>query len=186
MKQPMDNYRLSRRKFIQITSLSTGALLLPSCYTTKEKINYKVLTPNEANILDAIADQIIPPDDFAGGKDAGVTNYIDRQLEGFFSDLTGMYKKCLRAFNNTCKKVYDKEFVELSFDQQFDLLKDMQVGKYNNEDWEGYTASSFFSTVRGHCMQGYYGSPIHGGNKDYVSYRLIGLDSPLIIGRNHY
>jgi gluconate 2-dehydrogenase gamma chain len=31
---------------------------------------------------------------------------------------------------------------------------------------------------------GFYGSPRHGGNKDYISYRMLGLDYPLIIGRN--
>jgi gluconate 2-dehydrogenase gamma chain len=35
-------------------------------------------------------------------------------------------------------------------------------------------------------MQGYYGSPIHGGNKDYMSFNMLGLDYPLIIGQNRY
>ena len=35
-------------------------------------------------------------------------------------------------------------------------------------------------------MQGFYGSPRHGGNKDYVSYRMLGLEYPDIIGQNRY
>jgi gluconate 2-dehydrogenase gamma chain len=35
-------------------------------------------------------------------------------------------------------------------------------------------------------MQGYYGSPIHGGNKDYMSFDMLGLDYPLNIGQNRY
>ena len=35
-------------------------------------------------------------------------------------------------------------------------------------------------------MQGFYGSPRHGGNKDYASYRMLGLDYPNIIGQNRY
>jgi gluconate 2-dehydrogenase gamma chain len=33
-------------------------------------------------------------------------------------------------------------------------------------------------------MQGYYGSPRHGGNKNFISYKMIGLDEPQIIGEN--
>jgi gluconate 2-dehydrogenase gamma chain len=33
-------------------------------------------------------------------------------------------------------------------------------------------------------MQGFYGSPRHGGNRDYLSYRMLGIDYPQVIGRN--
>jgi gluconate 2-dehydrogenase gamma chain len=35
-------------------------------------------------------------------------------------------------------------------------------------------------------MQGFYGSPRHGGNKNYMSYQMMGIDFPLVVGRNHY
>jgi gluconate 2-dehydrogenase gamma chain len=78
----------------------------------------------------------------------------------------------------------ENEFTSLDLDTQFEYLTDIESGKYNEMDWDGYTPSSFFSTLRDHCLQGYYGSPRHGGNKNYVSYRMMKLDYPLIIGRN--
>ena len=42
-------------------------------------------TPNEAAIVDAFVDRLIPGDHLSpGGKDCGVAVYIDRQLAGSF------------------------------------------------------------------------------------------------------
>jgi gluconate 2-dehydrogenase gamma chain len=35
-------------------------------------------------------------------------------------------------------------------------------------------------------MEGYYGSPRHGGNRDAVSWRMLGLDEPPLRGRAQY
>ena len=45
---------------------------------------------------------------------------------------------------------------------------------------------AFFELVREHTMEGYYGSPRHGGNRDAVSWRMLGLDEPPLRGRAQY
>jgi gluconate 2-dehydrogenase gamma chain len=40
--------------------------------------------------------------------------------------------------------------------------------------------------LRRHTMQGYYGSPRHGGNKDAVSWRMLNLSEPMLRGRAQY
>jgi hypothetical protein len=35
-------------------------------------------------------------------------------------------------------------------------------------------------------MQGFYGSPRHGGNSNYVSYKMMKLDYPHVMGQNRY
>jgi gluconate 2-dehydrogenase gamma chain len=35
-------------------------------------------------------------------------------------------------------------------------------------------------------MQGFYGSPRHGGNRNYVSYKMLGLEYPVVMGQNRY
>jgi len=35
-------------------------------------------------------------------------------------------------------------------------------------------------------MQGFYGSPRHGGNRNYASYKMMGLEYPRLIGQNRY
>ena len=53
----------------------------------------------------------------------------------------------------------------------------------NERVWKKGADRSFFELIRSHTMAGYYGSPRHGGNYMYVSYRMIGLDIPTIQGR---
>src|SRR5665213_238222 len=48
---------------------------------------WQFFTPEEALAIEALADRLIPPDQqWAGGKDAGCAEYIDRQLAGPFGD----------------------------------------------------------------------------------------------------
>ena len=44
----------------------------------------------------------------------------------------------------------------------------------------------FFELLRRHTMESYYGSPRHGGNRDAVSWRMLGLDEPPLRGRAQY
>ena len=52
------------------------------------------LTPAEAATLDAIVDRLIPADELgAGGKEAGCTTFIDRQLAGPYGSYEWLYMK---------------------------------------------------------------------------------------------
>ena len=35
-------------------------------------------------------------------------------------------------------------------------------------------------------MQVFYGAPRHGGNKNFMSYKMLGLDMPVVTGQNRY
>ena len=52
--------------------------------------------------------------------------------------------------------------------------------------WEKGFDMQFFELIMDHSLQGFYGSPRHGGNKNYISYKMINLDYPVIIGQNRY
>ncbi len=188
---------LSRRKFIKSVSLTTGSLLvLPQCKFSP-KSQWRFFTEEEALLVDAIVEQIIPTDEWSGAKDAKVTNFIDKQLTGPLSGFQERYKSGLSSFMITCQKLHSKQFQELSWDEQTLFLKDLEKGAYNEltdsrgkfengKIWEKGSDRSFFNLIRSHTMAGYYGSPRHGGNYNNVSYRMLGLDSPVIQGRNKY
>jgi hypothetical protein len=71
----MDIKSISRRNFIRMSAVGAGCLCLTGCYNPPGSYHY-ILTAAEAEMLDALADQIIPPDDYAGGKDADVYQTI--------------------------------------------------------------------------------------------------------------
>jgi len=43
-----------------------------------------------------------------------------------------------------------------------------------------------FEMVLAHTMQGFYGSPRHGGNRDYVSWTMLGVPPMPVRGREQY
>ena len=70
---------------------------------------------------------------------------------------------------------FGKNFAALDAQQQTELLQSLTDG-----------GRRFFSTVIAHTMQGYYGDPRHGGNRDAVSWRMLGVPVIPIRGRNRY
>jgi len=178
-ENPLKN--LSRRNFLKLSAVWTGGVYLVGV-PAKPNNTYRVLTEKEAAIMDELADCIIPPDDFAGGKEAKVTRFIDLQIssEGYLQNDREMYKTCLMALETECINDYSVVFTDLTYEMQVKYLTQIEAGDYNSRksrDWESFIPSGFFGTMRSHCMMGYYGSPKHGGNKDYVSYQMLGLST---------
>lgn len=161
-------------------------LLMPSCFRQAGS-PYHFFTPEEAACLIPLCEQIIPRDEHGGGAtEAEVIHYIDRQLLVVFDYDQVVYQRGLDALQSTCLKRYQKRFEQLMPELQFQLAQQMDQGTLNGDAWEGVEPQRFFGLVRDHTMQGFYGAPRHGGNKNYMSYRMMGLDFPLIVGRNHY
>jgi gluconate 2-dehydrogenase gamma chain len=181
-----DNSKLSRREFMRRAALGAGTLTLIGGCATPDRSNRKFLSDDEAGLMEAIAEQIIPAGEWPGGRDAGVVTFIDRQLAGPYRRFQEDYRKGLAAITDKCLKQYRKKFELLSPEQQTALLKDMESGKFEDGVWGKGFGRRFFEMLRSHSLQGYYGSPRHGGNKNYVSYAMIGLDYPPVIGQNRY
>ena len=175
----------TRRSFIRSASLAFGSvLLLPSC--RQQPGGYRFFTAEEAACLIAICEQIIPGDESPGATDAGVIWYIDRQLAGVFHDDQESYRNGLKNLQSLCSLQFGTNFGRLAFAEQTLLLKKMETNLLTDKEWPTGKASDFFNLVRSHTMQGFYGSPIHGGNRDYASFRMLRLDYPLVIGQNRY
>lgn len=178
---------LNRREFLKTTSLAVGSLLLiPQC-SIKSLPVYRFFTNEEGKCIIALCEQIIPRDESPGATDAGVIFYIDRQLSGVFHYYQDTYRTGITQLQEYCHSKYSKKFEDLDGKVQIGLMKAMESNKIGKDEWppEGQ-ASKFFNLVLNHTMQGFYGSPIHGGNKDYVSFRMLKIDYPLVVGQNRY
>jgi len=176
----------TRRDFIKTISLLYGSVLLyPSC-SRQQAASYRVFENDEAACLIALCEQIIPADHDAGAAEAGVIHYIDRQTFLRFPHELQTYRKGIAALQATCKGQYEKLFEKLDDIRQIEIIKEMEQGKLPAVHWEEINQQTFFNLVLRRTMQGFYGSPRHGGNKNYVSYRMLKLDYPLLIGQNRY
>jgi gluconate 2-dehydrogenase gamma chain len=159
------------------TSLVAGCSRIPSN-------RWRFFTAEEAELVEAIIEQIIPADQDPGAKQAGVINFIDKQLVGFLKRFQSRYRMGLAGAQETSQAMFGKKFIPLAWDEQTTVLKALESGKAAGKTWSSQSSGEFFQMIRDHTMAGFYGSPRHGGNRNYVSFKLLKLDYPPIIGRN--
>ncbi len=136
---------------------------------------YEQLTAEEADLLEAIADQLIPSDDLGpGAVAAGAVVYIDRALGGALSESRDAYRAGLAAFDRYCRTSRGAPFRELSHVDQVSALIDVETGAATGAR-TGFAGSSaaFFNLVRSHVLQGTFGDPYYGGNRNQVGWDLI-------------
>ena len=175
----------SRRDFIKQIGLLYGSIMYyPSC--SQPITSYRVFTNSEAECLIALCDQIIPADQDAGATDAGVIHFIDRQTHLRFPNDLLTYQKGISALQATCAERYSTQFEKLDNATKISIMQELEQGHLPEKHWVEIQQQSFFNLVLTRTMQGFYGSPRHGGNKNYVSYRMLKLDYPLLIGQNRY
>ena len=181
----MSGPEYTRRQFIKKTAIGIGGTtLLFSCRGPQSR--WRFFTDDEAKLVEAITEQIIPTDQDPGAKEASVVNFIDKQLVGPYRKFQKNYRDGLASVQKTSKQIFGNAFELLKWDQQTNVLKTVESGKTNGKLWPTQSSVSFFKMIRSHTMQGFYGSPRHGGNRNYASYKMLGLDYPRIFGRNKY
>jgi gluconate 2-dehydrogenase gamma chain len=154
------------------------------------------LTATEAAFLGAAYDTIIPADPLSpSGTECGLVNYIDRQLAGAWGNGARLYRggpfipgkpeqgyqlsltpreffaAGIKAANEWSRKTYGKEFDRLSPADREAALKSMEAGKAEFTDVGG---KQFFEALLQSAMEGFFADPIYGGNRDKVSWRMIG------------
>jgi gluconate 2-dehydrogenase gamma chain len=135
------------------------------------------LTADEARLVEALCDQIVPADDTPGAKQAGVLYYIDRQLAGALQRFASDYRRGLAQLASACRERTGREFLSLSFAEQTAFLKDVESGRVPGLD-------AFFRMVIDHTLQGFFGSPAHGGNLDEASWKMLGV-TDVMEGHRH-
>ncbi|GHV58020.1 gluconate 2-dehydrogenase [Bacteroidia bacterium] len=180
----MKNY--NRRQFIKTMGLLYGSLLIaPACTPSSEGTNYQAFTGEEAGCLIALCEQLIPADEYPGATDAGVIHFIDKQSKLRFPDERILFKKGVASLQAWCKASYNHSFETLDTATQTGIMQSMEKDEIQSGLWE-VSPKEFFNRLLARTMQGFYGSPRHGGNKDYVSFKMLKLDYPLLIGQNRY
>ncbi len=133
-----------------------------------------MLTESQRATLRALIDRIIPSDDFPGGWEAGVGDYLDRQFAGDLCHLLDMYRSGLDSLEVEARATAGVSFTEFAPDAQDELLHRVELGKLVT-DWS-VDPAVFFRTAAEHAAEGFYGDPGNGGNRGEVSWRMIGFE----------
>jgi gluconate 2-dehydrogenase gamma chain len=147
----------------------------------------------EARAVEAISERIIPDGgDGAGATSAGVVYYIDRSVSGVSTNLQPVYRTGLRALERYCASEYSAAYVDLSAEQQDDVIRrflgpevvaDTETPQmYGDEVWERGELDEdlpllrrLFAVVREHAIEGFFCDPVYGGNRGAVGWKLVGF-----------
>jgi gluconate 2-dehydrogenase gamma chain len=133
---------------------------------------YLNLTPGAARTLEAMVARLIPSDENGpGALEAGAARYIDRALGGFLAGVREAYEAGLAALDAHARAGAGKPFAELDAERQDSVLRDLEQGAAT-----GFASSStaFFDLVLAHTLEGTFGDPHYGGNRDFVGWDMIG------------
>jgi gluconate 2-dehydrogenase gamma chain len=96
------------------------------------------------------------------------------------------YRQGIAAVNQSSRILYGSAFAELAAARQVDLLTLMEQGRAPAEAWKQIASSDFFDLLVEQTMQGFYGDPRHGGNREGTSWKMLGVPYPPIRGRLHF
>jgi gluconate 2-dehydrogenase gamma chain len=177
-----DPYAVDRRAFLK-TGAGAAAATAVACGAPNSA--WRALSEEEARTLGAACDCIIPPDQDAGAVQAGVVTFIDRQLATRQKKALRDWRAGLRALDAAARRRQAKSFADLSLESRTALLADLERGRGEKADWGDVDPAGFFRRLRDHTMMGFYGDPRHGGNRDRVAWRMLGLPDPPIRGQLH-
>jgi gluconate 2-dehydrogenase gamma chain len=155
---------------------------------------YLFFNSEEAAFIEAAVARLIPKDDQWGGAvEAGVPNYIDKQLAGAWGAGERLYRSgpwqpgtpsqgyqlpftpaelfraALGAIN---KSLAQTPFAQMSAEDQDKYLAGLQHG---GADLGGVPSEVFFEHLWECTLEGFFADPVYGGNHDMVSWRMIGF-----------
>ena len=114
----------------------------------------RALTREQADLVAAIAEQIIPRTDTPGARDAGVHRFIDTMLAEYYSaDDRAAFMAGLAAVDASAQRASSRSFVSLSLPEQRRVLT-----PFDAEAYRGATRPPFFRTMKELTLLGYYTS----------------------------
>jgi gluconate 2-dehydrogenase gamma chain len=191
----------SRRNFLRsgLIAISTATL---AGEVTALPVNPPAEAPTpflnepEQRFLLAAVERLIPADEkWPGAAGAGVVNYIDLQMSGSWGKGEQLYRhgpfrkgtpsqgyqleytpaELFRRSIHAIDKhfsVQGKRFDQLSPEAKDAYLTSLEKGGI---DLDGVPSNTFFDFLLKHTVEGFFSDPIYGGNKNKVSWKMIGF-----------
>jgi gluconate 2-dehydrogenase gamma chain len=195
----------SRRDFLSqmvalVPSVSMAAVAPVSALLAAPAKAYSptYFSREEWAFLLAACARLIPSDENGpGAVELGVPEFIDREMEGMYghaanwymqgpfasappelgyqSPLTPreVYRAGIAAVDEHCRRtIGNKSFSELPAPTQDLVLTELEKGTL---DFKAVSGKSFFDFLLQNAKEGYLADPIHGGNRNMGSWKMIGF-----------
>src|ERR1700757_2439007 len=125
------------------------------------------LTPEQRKTVDALIDRIIPKDELGpGAVECGVGDYIDRCLSDYLAAEKPLFLDGLANLDVFSLRTQGIAFASLTTDKQDAVLTAIDNNQAPN-------LRGFFNRVRRLTLEGMFGDPVYGGNKNFAGWDLI-------------
>lgn len=133
------------------------------------------LSDAQLRLLAAFVDRIIPKDELGpSASESDVPIYINRALGDYLSGEKPAFIEGLEATDAFAHRSQGRAFIDLAADKQDTILTAMESGTA-----EGFAnARAFFNRARRLTMEGMFGDPYYGGNKNFAGWDLIRYPGP--------
>lgn len=205
----------TRRGFLRtsISIVPAAALAVAGCTqvapnvelikTTGQNKSFAPYSPaffhaHEWGFIQSAVARLIPSDDTGpGAVEAGVAEFIDRQMDAVFGHAAiwymqgpfvesppefgyqgklaprDVYRAGIAATDAHCKTTLaGKTFAALDSSKQDAVLKGLESGDIK---FDTLSSKTFFGFLLQNTKEGYLSDPLHGGNKDAGSWKMIGF-----------
>src|SRR4051794_35285796 len=180
-----------RRRLFRAAGAASAvvALPVPRQAHSQRKTAYVFFNPAEAAFIEAAVARLIPKDETGpGALEAGVPEYIDRQLAGAWGAGERLYRAGpwhpgtpsqgyqlpftpAEMFRAAMRNV-DPAFSRMSARDQDAYLDALQKEK---RDLGGVPSNIFFESLLEVTIEGFFSDPAYGGNRDMAAWKMIGF-----------
>jgi gluconate 2-dehydrogenase gamma chain len=166
---------ISRRAVIASAAIVPVAALTAAAQSTAAQPAALALSDAQLRLLAAFVDRLIPKDELGpSASESGVPEYINRALGDYLAGEKPAFVEGLEATDAFARRSEDRAFVDLTPDRQDALLMLMDNGSA-----AGFpNARAFFNRARRLTMEGMFGDPYYGGNKNFAGWDLIRYPGP--------
>jgi gluconate 2-dehydrogenase gamma chain len=165
-----DTRNLSRR-----TVIASATLIPVATHTAAAQAPQTALSASQRQILDAFVDRLIPKDELGpGALECGAANYIDRSLADALSAEKGSFTEGLAAVDAFARQAHGAAFPELNAERKDAVLTALEAGEASGFP----NARAFFNRVRRLTLEGTFGDPYYGGNRNFAGWDLIRYPGP--------
>jgi gluconate 2-dehydrogenase gamma chain len=149
---------------VPLTAIRSAAQSTPPAVRT--------FSPDQRRTLEAFIDRICPQDELGpGAVEIGAADYMEIQLGDFLKGEKQTFLDGLAAVDAYARTNYAGAFADLSAEKRDAILTDIDSGKANN-------LRAFFTRARRLTLEGMFGDPHYGGNKNFAGWDLIKYPGP--------
>ena len=179
MNEDQDRNELTRRELIVSTAFVPLAALTGAppvqAQTATVKLAQSALTADQMKILEAFVERLIPHDELGpSAAEAGAQIYIDRALAGPNANENSSFVDGLTAMDAYAKRSQGAAFAQLAPEKRDAVITVMENGMAEGFD----SARQFFNRARRLTLEGMFGDPYYGGNKNFAGWDLIRYPGP--------